>query len=58
MKTNYFLEFSRDKTPTVAFLILYLSLLLITGINTMTAEDPMKVVAVGTGQFVEFMSGK
>ena len=29
-----------------------------TGINTMTAEDPMKVVAVGTGQFVEFMSGK
>ena len=29
-----------------------------TGINTMTAEDPMKVVAIGTGQFVEFMSGK
>ena len=29
-----------------------------TGINTMTAEDPMKVVAVGTGQFVEFMSGR
>lgn len=28
-----------------------------TGINTMTAEDPMKVVAIGTGQFVEFMSG-
>ena len=26
-----------------------------TGINTMTAEDPMKVVAIGTGQFVEFM---
>ena len=25
-----------------------------TGINTMTAEDPMKVVAIGTGQFVEF----
>ncbi len=22
-----------------------------TGINTMTAEDPMKVVAIGTGQF-------
>ena len=29
-----------------------------TGINTMTAEDPMKVVAIGTGQFVEFMSGE
>ena len=29
-----------------------------TGINTMTAEEPMKVVAVGTGQFVEFMSGR
>jgi rod shape-determining protein MreB len=29
-----------------------------TGINTMTAEDPMKVVAIGTGQFVEFMSGR
>ena len=29
-----------------------------TGIKTMTAEDPMKVVAVGTGQFVEFMSGQ
>ena len=27
-----------------------------TGINTMTAENPMTVVAVGTGQFVEFMS--
>ena len=27
-----------------------------TGINTMTAEDPMQVVAIGTGQFVEFMS--
>lgn len=27
-----------------------------TGIHTMTAEDPMKVVAIGTGQFVEFMS--
>ena len=25
-----------------------------TGIRTMAAEDPMKVVAVGTGQFVEF----
>ena len=29
-----------------------------TGSNTMTAEEPMKVVAVGTGQFVEFMSGR
>ena len=29
-----------------------------TGINTLTAEDPMKVVAIGTGQFVEFMSGR
>lgn len=27
-----------------------------TGIHTMTAEDPMKAVAVGTGEFVEFMS--
>lgn len=27
-----------------------------TGIHTITAEDPMKVVAIGTGQFVEFMS--
>ena len=24
----------------------------------MTAEDPMKVVAIGTGQYVEFMNGK
>ena len=29
-----------------------------TGINTMTAEDPMKVVAIGTGQYVEFMSNR
>lgn len=29
-----------------------------TGITTMTAEDPMTVVAVGTGKFVEFLSGK
>lgn len=29
-----------------------------TGIATMTAEDPMKVVAIGTGEFVEFMSGR
>ena len=28
-----------------------------TGINTMTAEDPMTAVAVGTGRFVELMSG-
>lgn len=29
-----------------------------TGINTMTAENPMTVVAIGTGQFVEFISGR
>lgn len=29
-----------------------------TGINTMTAEEPMQVVAIGTGQFVELMSGR
>ena len=29
-----------------------------TGINTMTAENPMTVVAIGTGQFVEFMSNR
>ncbi len=29
-----------------------------TGINTMTADDPMKVVAVGTGRYQEFMEGK
>jgi len=28
-----------------------------TGITTMTAEDPMTAVAVGTGKFVEFISG-
>ena len=28
-----------------------------TGINTMTAEDPMQCVAIGTGKFVEFLSG-
>ena len=28
-----------------------------TGINTMTAEDPMSCVAIGTGKFVEFLSG-
>ena len=29
-----------------------------TGINTMTAEEPMTAVAIGTGKFVEFMGGK
>ena len=29
-----------------------------TGINTMTAEDPMKCVAIGTGKFVEMLSGE
>ena len=28
-----------------------------TGINCMTAEDPMTAVAVGTGKYVEFLSG-
>jgi rod shape-determining protein MreB len=28
-----------------------------TGINTMTAEDPMKCVAIGTGKYVESLSG-
>ena len=28
-----------------------------TGINTMTAEDPMLFLAVGSGKFVEFLSG-
>ena len=28
-----------------------------TGINTMVAEDPMKCVAIGTGKFVEMLSG-
>ena len=27
-----------------------------TGINTMTAEDPMTAVAVGTGKYIEFLS--
>ena len=27
-----------------------------TGINTMTAEDPMTAVAIGTGKYVEFLS--
>ncbi len=29
-----------------------------TGINTITAEEPMQVVAIGTGKFVELMSGR
>ena len=29
-----------------------------TGIKTITADEPMKVVAIGTGQFVEFMGNK
>ncbi len=28
-----------------------------TGITTMTAEDPMTAVAVGTGRYVEFLAG-
>lgn len=29
-----------------------------TGINTVTAEDPMMCVAIGTGKYVDFMAGK
>ena len=29
-----------------------------TGITTMTADDPMTCVAIGTGKYVEFLSGK
>ena len=29
-----------------------------TGINTMTAEDAMQCVAIGTGRFVDFLAGK
>ena len=29
-----------------------------TGINTMTAEDPTKVVAIGTGEYVELMNAR
>ena len=29
-----------------------------TGITTMTAEDAMTAVAIGTGKYVEFLSGK
>ena len=28
-----------------------------TGIHTMTAEDPMTAVAIGTGKFIEFLAG-
>ena len=28
-----------------------------TGINTVTAEDPMTAVAIGTGKYVEFLGG-
>ena len=28
-----------------------------TGINTMTAEDPMTAVAAGTGKYVDTMAG-
>lgn len=29
-----------------------------TGINTMTAEEPMTAVAIGTGKYVEFLAGQ
>ena len=29
-----------------------------TGIDTMTAEQPMTCVAIGTGKYVEFLAGK
>lgn len=29
-----------------------------TGINTMTAEEPMTCVAIGTGKYVEFLAGE
>ena len=28
-----------------------------TGINAMTADDPMTAVAIGTGRYVEFLAG-
>ena len=28
------------------------------GLNTMTADEPMTGVAIGTGKFVEFLAGK
>ena len=29
-----------------------------TGINTMTADEPLTAVAIGTGQYVEYLSDK
>ena len=29
-----------------------------TGITTMTADDPMTAVAIGTGQYIEYLGGK
>ena len=29
-----------------------------TGINTMTAEDPLTAVAIGTGKYIEFLAGE
>lgn len=29
-----------------------------TGINTMTAEDPLTAVSIGTGKYIEFLSGE
>lgn len=29
-----------------------------TGINTMTADDPLTAVAIGTGKYIEFLTGK
>ena len=29
-----------------------------TGITTMTADDPMTAVAIGTGQFIEYLGGR
>ena len=37
--------------------ILSFALVLLSGINTMTAEEPMTAVAIGTGKYVEFLSG-
>ena len=29
-----------------------------TGITTMTADDPMTAVAIGTGQFIDYLGGR
>ena len=29
-----------------------------TGITTMTADDPMTAVAIGTGQFIEYLGAR